>query len=101
MSFTIGLFPAAANASDKRIDGFNYLNLVTDDVFWFVQISDIHIGRSIDAENNLKWIVHNLPRFVKPEFIVETGDLTDSLFEFVRNAEWITYSQIVNSDADF
>ncbi len=101
ISFAAGISAAATDASDIRIDGINYPNLVTDDIFWFVQISDIHIGKSVIAENNLKWIVQNVPRFIKPEFVIATGDLTDSLTELGRKDQWITYNYIINSDADF
>jgi len=46
-------------ASDVRTDNFNYPNIVSDDIFWFVHISDIHIGQSngpCTEKNQLKTI---------------------------------------------
>ncbi len=49
------------------------------EISWFVHISDSHIGRNEDAQTNLKWAVNDLNlEYVKPSFIVNTGDLTDS-----------------------
>ncbi|MFC1838664.1 metallophosphoesterase [Thermodesulfobacteriota bacterium] len=50
---------------------------ISDDVFWFVHISDIHIGYNTESKQQFEWIRDNIPSKVNPKFIVNTGDLTD------------------------
>ena len=58
-----------------------------DRVFWFIHFSDIHIGTSGDTEaNNLRWLVSTARQVIAPEFLVATGDLTDS-----TNDNWLGY----------
>lgn len=50
-----------------------------DRIFWFIHISDIHIGASgIQDSQNLQWIVTDAKSIIDPDFIVASGDLTDS-----------------------
>jgi len=50
-----------------------------DKLFWFLQISDIHIGtRGTQDSQNLQWIVNEAKNVIDPSFIVASGDLTDS-----------------------
>ena len=59
-----------------------YYSSKNDRIFWFVQISDIHIGaretEDIQPTQNLQWIVTDAKTIIDPEFIVASGDLTDS-----------------------
>ena len=48
-----------------------------NDIFWFVHISDSHIGKNPTARINFEWVRDNIPEKIKPKFIVNTGDLTD------------------------
>jgi len=72
-------------------------------VFWFIHVSDPHIGArgSTDADR-LRWIVTTGRSVIGPEFIVATGDLTDStngnLFGYPDGpyqAEWDEYKNIL------
>ena len=73
----------------------------TDRLFWFIQITDIHIGESGSADtDNLAWIVNEATNIIQPEFIVATGDLTDSTNGGTvptgpHFAEWNTYKSIL------
>jgi fibronectin type 3 domain-containing protein len=90
--------PHAAGAqADPRLDGLTYPDLIPDDVFWFIHISDLHIidDRSV-AESFLASAVDILPRAIAPEFIVATGDLTDAELALDRNDEWQRYSTLVS-----
>ena len=50
-----------------------------DRVFWFITITDTHIGvRGSQDTNNLSWVVHEGKNVVNPSFIVLAGDITDS-----------------------
>mgnify|MGYP001616241930 CR=1 FL=1 len=65
-----------------------------EDIFWFVQISDIHIGKNEDGyskeepweneKENFKWMLNEAFKIIKPEFIISTGDLTDSTNEDIN-----------------
>ena len=51
----------------------------TDNIFWFVQITDVHTGAYRATGNNrqaLRDLLENMVH-VNPEFIVDTGDLVN------------------------
>ena len=78
------LLPNPARAGNPR--GASYCADHTR-LFWFVQISDPHIGASGSTDSNrLSWIVTTGRAVVNPSFIVATGDLTDS-----TNGNWLGY----------
>jgi hypothetical protein len=55
-----------------------------DRIFWYIHISDTHIGtRGNQDSSNLNWIVATAKNIIEPEFIVASGDLTDS-----TNGNW-------------
>ncbi|MBU4316720.1 MAG: metallophosphoesterase [Proteobacteria bacterium] len=72
-----------------------------DRLFWFIQISDLHIGTSGSTDtDNLTWVVTEAKDVIRPEFIVATGDLTDSTNGgIIPNgpylSEWSAYQAIV------
>ncbi|MCD6485968.1 MAG: metallophosphoesterase [Syntrophobacterales bacterium] len=50
-----------------------------DRIFWFIHISDPHMGTSGSQDSdNLAWIVNEARDVINPAFIVNSGDLTDS-----------------------
>ena len=71
--------------------------------FWFMIISDIHIGDSNNQDTNyLTWAVNEARNIINPNFIVATGDLTDStngsilgIFFGPYPQEWQAYRQIL------
>lgn len=76
-----------------------------DKLFWFLQISDIHMGtRGSQDSQNLQWIVNEAKNIINPTFIVASGDLTDSTDGNILGwpngpyqAEWDEYKSILNS----
>ena len=77
---TASFVPVTAMAMNPA--GARYLE-DTDQIFWFVHITDSHIGMDYlnildrpDMER-LQWAVEELDTIVDPAFIVNTGDLTD------------------------
>jgi len=87
-----------------------YYSSKNDRLFWFIHISDIHIGASGPQESqNLQWIVSDAKDIIDPGFIVASGDLTDSTNGgFIPNGpyqeEWDEYRAILNPagmDASF
>ncbi len=79
-----------------------YYGSYNDRLFWFVHISDIHIGASgAQDSTNLNWLVTQAKSVIQPSFIVATGDLTDStdggLFpNGPYQSEWNQYRSIVD-----
>ena len=77
----------------------------SDQVFWFLQASDPHVGASGTTDTvNLNWLVTTARRVIAPLFTVVTGDLTDStngnIFGYPNGphlAEWIAYRGILDA----
>ncbi len=58
-----------------------HLSNSTDNIFWFVQITDVHIGAyraTGDNRQAFRDFFNNIGH-VDPEFIVDTGDLTNAI----------------------
>ena len=69
------LFPAITAADT----GKSYYHRSADRLFWFMVISDIHIGDSGSQDTQyLTWAVNDAYNTILPEFIVAAGDLTDA-----------------------
>jgi hypothetical protein len=72
-------------------------------IFWFIHISDTHIGaRGSTDSGNLSWLVNTAKSVINPSFIVASGDLTDStngsLFGIPNGPyqkEWDEYRSII------
>ncbi|MBN1414527.1 MAG: metallophosphoesterase [Bacteroidales bacterium] len=82
-----------------------YYSSKNDRIFWFIHISDIHIGtKGTQDSSNLQWIVTDAKNIIEPSFIVASGDLTDStngnLFGYPDGPhyeEWNEYRGILNA----
>ena len=110
------LLPAHPTVHAGTPQGARY-NPVGNEIFWFIHASDLHIGaRGTTDSSRLQWLVTTAKNVIKPEFIVASGDLTDStngnllgipsqlpLVESVRspvattNDGWITLRAVVTS----
>ena len=81
-----------------------YYSADNDKIFWFIQVTDTHIGaRGSQDSDNLLWLVTQGKNIVNPEFIVVSGDLTDStngnwlgLPNGPYQAEWDEYRSILS-----
>ena len=74
--FVLMFFCLSAQAGDPHSA---YYSSDNNKIFWFIHITDIHIGASgTQDSDNLAWIVNTAKPIIDPEFIVATGDLTDS-----------------------
>lgn len=84
----------------------------SENLFWFLHVSDLHIGaRGTTDSTRLQWLVTTARNVIKPQFVVATGDLTDStngnLFGIPNGpyqAEWDQYKAILtaaNAGPDF
>ena len=91
------LFPAITAADT----GKSYYHRSADRLFWFMVISDIHIGDSGSQDTQyLTWAVNDAYNTILPEFIVAAGDLTDATNGGVIpdkqfSEEWEVYRQIL------
>ena len=92
----------AAHAIDP--DGGRYLP-DPHAMFWFVQISDTHVGADIgygtQDTDHLAWVVNDAVEVIAPDFVVLTGDIVDGtngLFVPTGQyqAEWDEYRGVVD-----
>ncbi|MCP4624937.1 MAG: hypothetical protein GY850_15640 [bacterium] len=90
--------------------GESYYHHSGDRLFWFMIISDIHIGADgVQDTDYLTWAVTEARNIIDPRFMVATGDLTDSTNGGVipdgpYTEEWTAYRGILDSagmSADF
>ncbi len=80
-----------------------YYTSDSDKVFWFLHVSDPHIGASGSTDSaRLTWIVTTARSVINPQFVVATGDLTDStngnIFGYPdgpHQEEWNEYRSIL------
>ncbi len=81
-----------------------YYSDTTNDIIWFIHTSDLHIGaRGTQDTDNFDWLVTQAKEVIAPDFIIVTGDLTDSTngnFLGYPNGpyqeEWDQYRAIAN-----
>jgi hypothetical protein len=95
--FWVAFFSSWALAGQKA-----YYYPKADRLFWFMIISDTHIGANSTCAANLTWAVTQARQVIAPQFIVNAGDLTDSTNGGVIpdgpfQAEWDTYRQILEA----
>jgi hypothetical protein len=94
-----GRFPAEAGNPLGATYGTD-----TDRVFWFIHATDPHIGtRGSNDSSRLRWLVTTARSVITPDFIVLSGDLTDStngnLFGYPNGpyqAEWDEYKSLLS-----
>ena len=73
--FFILLFPVSA----AGLGAEPYYHQNADRLFWFMVISDTHVGAEDEQDTNfLAWATREARAVISPQFIVNTGDLTDS-----------------------
>eukprot|EP00111_Clytia_hemisphaerica_P017642 TCONS_00052182-protein len=74
-----------------------------DKLFWFVQVSDIHLSQYRNYNYQLsqfRMFCSNLLKRIGPELVIITGDLTDAKDQTMQGSEqyikeWRTYNQLV------
>jgi hypothetical protein len=98
--FCILLFPVSAAGQNGR----TYYHYSESKLFWFMLISDTHVGVSGEVQdtNFLAWATREGKDIINPQFIVNSGDLTDSTDGGIIPIggpyvdEWETYQHILN-----
>ena len=104
ITFWVSFLPSLSLAGQKA-----YYHPNANRLFWFMILSDTHIGANSTCSQNLIWAVTQARQVIAPQFIVNTGDLTDStngglIPNGPYQAEWNTYRQILYNagiDASF
>ena len=99
------LLSSPSGASDPHSA---YYSTHNDKVFWFIQVSDVHIGTDGGQDSgNLQWLVTEGKNVINPSFIVVSGDLTDStdgnFFGYPdgpHQVEWDEYKAILQGNVD-
>jgi len=100
VSLLIGLLLPSTGLT---LRGQAYYHSSADRLFWFMFISDAHIGADGSQDTQyLTWAVTEARNIINPLFIVNSGDLTDSTNGGVipngpYEEEWTKYRQILNS----
>lgn len=95
----ISILPVSASAMPNQ----SYYHRSADRLFWFMVISDVHIGANGSQDTDyLTWAVNDAHNIINPQFIVATGDLTNAtnggfipLGQF--SEEWEAYRQILDA----
>ncbi|KAF9114380.1 Transmembrane protein 62 [Mortierella sp. AM989] len=84
--------PSSSSVEDNVVIGDS-----NDNIFYFVQVSDLHIStfRKASTANFYTFLSTAIP-FIEPAFVVVTGDLTDAKDKQLVGSmqymdEWITY----------
>ena len=95
ISFWVPFLPSLSFAGQKA-----YYHPNADRLFWFMILLDTHIGADSTCSENLTWAVTQARQVIAPQFIVNTGDLTDSSNGGIipngpYQEEWNAYRQIL------
>ena len=95
ITFWVSFLPSLSLAGQKA-----YYHPNANRLFWFMILSDTHIGANSTCFQNLTWAVTQARQVITPQFIVNTGDLTDSTNGgIIPNGpypeEWNAYRQIL------
>lgn len=73
-----------------------------EDLLWFVQIADVHIGKRPGRQFALKNLLSDLNEVVNPSFVINTGDLVEGNYRAVEPdlSEWIIYDSTISEIVD-
>jgi hypothetical protein len=82
---------ATTEARDPSLASYSADN---NRIFWFIQITDTHVGWPVTGGGNLKLVADKGYKVVKPRFIAITGDLTDMGF---MGGYWSNYRSILTA----
>ncbi|NOZ00341.1 MAG: hypothetical protein GXP54_00430, partial [Deltaproteobacteria bacterium] len=75
----------------------------SDRMFWFMVITDSHIGCGKSCTNDLKWATGEAYQVIKPQFVFNCGDLVDAtngglIPSAQYDQEWSAYRAILDEN---
>ncbi|KAL6589474.1 Metallo-dependent phosphatase, partial [Neocallimastix sp. 'constans'] len=105
----LGNYQNIITINDKKDTKKNYNSDIIDNkpsnIFYFVQISDIHISEVFTegSFSHLKCFVENVLPLISPRFVFVTGDITDAapnngLQSVQKETEWQAYKKLLDNN---
>ncbi|GAB1606623.1 transmembrane protein 62-like [Argonauta hians] len=87
----------------KQQDDNTILNEEYDKIFWFIQLTDIHISifRDLKRGSDLIQFCQSQISVIRPKFVIVSGDIVDAKTENLLGSqqyfeEWKIYQQVTN-----
>ncbi|XP_062910173.1 transmembrane protein 62 isoform X1 [Mobula hypostoma] len=101
-NYTVQLRPRGGTGQHSRGEQPPYPAGGMDNIFWFLQVSDIHISKFVDSQRapDFQKFCTETIDVIKPEIVFVTGDLTDAkernrIGSRQYEIEWQTYQTIL------
>lgn len=92
--FFLFLFLFVININSIIINSIQNIYLDTNDIFWFIQISDFQVSYNFNKEDelNLKRFLNESIPIINPLFVLATGNLVENTY---NETQWILYQSIL------
>ncbi|KAI8060302.1 Metallo-dependent phosphatase-like protein [Gongronella butleri] len=93
--------PDLPNTPVPSLNDAQQINDTQDNLFYFVQVSDLHISKYYYYTQHFVQFIHSVLPLLSPKFVVVTGDLTDAkdnghIKTLQYEEEWHVYKSLVD-----